>query len=120
MKYISHSSIKALLLAFVVATSWQRFFVTAGEDDNSCTNNETLSIDIPIIDISALRNGNKAEKHALSKKIGQACQEIGYHRFYFHFPFLVHNIPLKTLYPYQPLTCIHILECTFTILSGSL
>ena len=102
MKYISHSSIKALLLAFVVSTSWERFFITAKEDDKSCTNNETLSIEIPIIDISSLKNGNKAEKYALSKKIGQACQEIGYHRFYFHSPSLVHKIPLKTLYPYKP------------------
>ena len=68
---------KALLLAFVLATSLERYRVSAGEDDKSCDNNETSSIEIPIIDISPLRNGNKAQKHALSKKIGQACQEIG-------------------------------------------
>ena len=46
--------------------------------DESCTNDEISSIEIPIIDISGLRNGNNLVKHTLAKRIGQACHDIGY------------------------------------------
>ena len=50
-----------------------------GQGQNeSCANDEVSSIEIPIIDISGLRNGNNLVKHTLAKRIGQACREIGY------------------------------------------
>ena len=76
MGYILRSAKAFLLVSFLVLTS-EKYFVAAGEGDQSCANNETSSTEIPIIDISALRGGNKAEKYALSKRIGQACRDIG-------------------------------------------